>query len=107
MKGSEMGLHWTTQRTINKHVKEGKTFVLGNIRTERYLPGEFPQVGRLAPSEVKKLNSDIQGHNGTYVFYSYSTPIGWTSGDGWYIPDEDYSGTTRHHKNVLKVAISS
>ncbi len=100
-----MGLQYHTVRAIRKNVQEGKTFQLDNIRAERYLPGEFPQIGRLAPSEAERLNLDIQEHNGTYVFYSYQTPIGWTSGDGWYIPDEDYSATTKHHKNVLKSAI--
>jgi hypothetical protein len=102
-----MGLQYNTVRAIRKNVEEGKTFRLDNIWTTVYKPGEFPQIGRLAPSEVEKLNSDIQGHNGTYVFYSYQTPIGWTSGDGWYIPDEDYSATTKHHKNVLRLAIGS
>lgn len=102
-----MALSSSTQRTIRKRIEARETFILDNIRTEQYKRGEFPLVGRMAPEEVERLNSDIQGQESTYVFYSYQTPIGWTSGDGWYITDRDYSKSTMGHKDALKWAIGS
>lgn len=100
-----MGLKWTTQRTIRKLIEAGETFQLGNIHAEVYERGEWPQFGRMAQIECDRLKDTVDGQIRTYVVYSYETPIGWTTPTGWYMPDKDYTVTTKHHKNVLKSAI--
>jgi len=42
---------------------------------------------------------------GTYVIYSYRTPIAWTTADGWVMPAVKYSATTSQHQGIVRRSV--
>ena len=41
-------------------------------------------------------------HGGTFVVYSYNTPIGYSNLSGFAIEDRKYTVTTSRHQNLLR-----
>lgn len=101
-----MGLKIDTKRAIQDAVDDQKPFVRGNLSGQFVREGVT--MGRLPEEYVKILRSQQETHTVHFVIYSYGTPIAWVLYSGsWVVPDVYYSTSTKHHQDVVKVAIDN
>ena len=82
-----------------------------SFRTNGELKGvakpEWIDFGKMSVKDYGTLQSDKQAYGIDYVIYSYTTPIAWLRGDGsWFMPEADYSVTTKRHKATIRAAIA-
>lgn len=62
--------------------------------------------GYLPHNESERLRNAV-AERPTYVVYSYNTPIAWTEGDSWHIPDVYYSATTSRHQALTRRVVNA
>ena len=82
-----------------------------SFRTNGALKGvarpEWIDFGMMSVKDYGYLRSDQDFYGIDYVIYSYTTPIAWLRGDGsWFMPEADYSVTTKRQKAIIRVAIA-
>lgn len=82
-----------------------------SFRTNGALKGvarpEWIDLGKMSVRDYGYLRSDRDFYGIDYVIYSYTTPIAWLRGDGsWFMPEADYSVTTKRQKAIIRVAIA-
>ena len=86
-----------------------------SFRTNGALKGvakpEWIDFGMMSLEDFYTLHDDERAYERAYgidyVIYSYNTPIAWLRGDGsWFMPEADYSVTTKRHKATIRVAIA-
>lgn len=71
----------------------GRTVVHGNA--------EYGQLGR---EYWDRFSNAVAA--GTYVVFSYRTPIAWTEGDTWVAPSTKYSVTTAKQQGIVRRSVS-
>ena len=64
-----------------------------------------PQQGRLSDEEYAKFSSKFE--EGSFIVWSYGTPIALCTEDGeWYLVEQKFSMTTSKHQNYVRRAVA-
>lgn len=98
----QMALRGSTPAKMAKAINERKPFVFGSVSSFVLKKGIVPTTGILPSFLSDQLMAAIDTNEQTYVVYSFQTPIGWTTEDGWFVPEITYSASTTNHQNVLR-----
>jgi hypothetical protein len=101
-----MALHQKNRQKVTDAIRNRQEFHIASMSGELVKEHQTAlETGRLPDFLRDQLNAHLRDKD-VYVVYSYSTPIGWAYDREFFIPDVQYSATTKHHQSVLQVAAS-
>lgn len=88
---------------VEMHIRKRQTFKIGNVSGDWYSADSPPRWGIL-PDEFKTTMRILLQDRDLYVIHSYLTPIAYAYDKTLYIPDVNYSASTKGHQDIVRSA---